>query len=1424
MGCYVDRSQSQDCVGIGDTVYSTAGRTRIKITLAGYLVYLFDIWVGDLSGQEAILGMDFMVPAGIRLDLADGSPCLPDEVRIQLSGRRQLYNDKARIIRLDQHLQIDVGDSTEVPMRRQTADQDSLWVTRGNRWVPTVSRGPGQMLYLTITNIGDKKLILQGDERIAMWLAGDRMPRLQGFVTVGSRRYLERQNLALQATTNAKVSEKYQHPEQPDLPAVERPTYPTPRAILRKSNPGSDRQLRSGEQRFVLPVQVAVGLPDPEAEVGDSTPTPQNGDLESTTSPDLGGQRVDGAVDESESQSMMGAASDSEECRKEVEEPIPEAAPSDPTPGGTTAEIAIQLEDEQVCYHEGGDLIAEEVESGMAVLPEVTQATEDVTIEDIQVGDPTVNSADEIDRLRQLIWRRRHLLIGKGNALPPAARGIVCDIDVGGAKPIAQRMRKVAPQFREKLSDLIKGLLGARIINMSTSPWASPIVVIIKKNGVDIRLCIDYRLVNSLTRLMIYPMPLINDLLEDLDKVLWYSFITHFGLFEWNRMPFGLKNAPQIYQRMLDNALYGFTRIPRLEKNPARKQPDPEASPDLIPSEPKDDDKKSVLGRRSYIDDILITAESWDHLCKRVEGLLEVCDEWNLSISVVKSFWGKNRVEYLGHKVSSHGLEANPKDLSALTELPFPGSLRAMQSFLGSLNYYSKFIEDYAIYAAVLYKLRDVDFAAMSKPETRSRIQKLAAAVGDDREETGRSAEADLRWIWAQKSFSKLKEKVASTPILRHFRPELQPVVVVYANDWAISAALMQEHDDVFHPVMFASRTLKSNELNYGIVEKEVLALLRVLDPGHNLLVGREIKVLARYSTLAWLFRSSGLQGRLGQWAALLSPWTLEIVKCTKGEDEILGTIAATITPRAEVDQALIAIAPQKEPRRKIQAPIPTVYPGESLWVVSFDGSARVKRGGGAYSAILWKLPEWTVVKARSEYVDGLTVNEAEYRGLLLCMDLLEGEDQQRLVICGDSNLVIRQVRGEIDCKAPGLTILRQKALDRLLAWPDHELLHVKRDWNGSADSLAGAALQRQAGVEVEEDSDFEDLVTLNRLEEILVAKEAEEHPSAKINPVATRTTGDSRSLPTVLQEEVVRDLRIGRIKQTQDEEVWIAGLKKYLLGAVHDLPPEDVKSYHTVGSDYEVDLDGLLFYCPPAKRTTEERDGLMRLVVPEMLQQDVLHHYHSSLEGGHQGIGRTYQRIRDHFHWRGFYRSVQRYVGECVDCETGKGRPTLQGESPGNIQATYPFQIIAMDHIPSLPKSHKGNPELLIWVDLFTGYVIAKASASRTAQTIAESYEECAFRRFGASEVIRHDREPGFMADFFRSFNKILGQRQRATMAYRPQANGTAERMVQNTTRALKMYVQELDQRDWDEYAERLTFAINTAQDRIRGETPFYL
>ncbi|POM74748.1 Reverse transcriptase [Phytophthora palmivora] len=218
-------------------------------------------------------------------------------------------------------------------------------------------------------------------------------------------------------------------------------------------------------------------------------------------------------------------------------------------------------------------------------------------------------------------------------------------------------------------------------------------VVIIKKNGIDIRLCIDYRLVNCLIRLMVYPIPLINDLLDDLDKVLWYcsldmasgfwvvpmtdrarsisAFITPFGLFEWNRMPFGLKNAPQIYQRLLDNALYGFVKVTQDQDRSDRKDVFETGKPDLERNE-------SGLGRRSYIDDILVTGRSWDALCEKVGKLLDVCDEWNLSISVAKSFWGRQKVDYLGHRVSADGLETHPKELSALQELPFPTNLRSM--------------------------------------------------------------------------------------------------------------------------------------------------------------------------------------------------------------------------------------------------------------------------------------------------------------------------------------------------------------------------------------------------------------------------------------------------------------------------------------------------------------------------------------------------------------------------------------------------------------------------------------------------------------------------------------------------------------------------------------------------------------------------
>ncbi|OWZ13414.1 LOW QUALITY PROTEIN: reverse transcriptase, partial [Phytophthora megakarya] len=234
----------------------------------------------------------------------------------------------------------------------------------------------------------------------------------------------------------------------------------------------------------------------------------------------------------------------------------------------------------------------------------------------------------------------------------------------------------------------------------------------------------------------------------------------------------------------------------------------------------------------------------------------------------------------------------------------------------------------------------------------------------------------------------------------------------------------------------------------------------------------------------------------------------------------------------------------------------------------------------------------------------------------------------------------------------------------------------------------------------------YQVLVTLNRLDEILIPKT--ENPVVRVAAVTTRASRISRG-------GHARGLDRGDAgrsdQRAQEEEVWITGMKKYLCGAIADLTQTEARSYGKIAAGYEVDEQDLLFYWPPTPRSGENHD---RLVVPETLQPDVLHHYHTTLEEGHQGVGHTYQQIRDHFHWRELYRSVQQY----------------------------------------------GNTEFLIWIDLFTGYVIAKASSSRSAQTGAESYEECVFRRFGACEMIRHDREPGVMSDFFRAFNKILEQR----------------------------------------------------------------
>ena len=226
----IDESQTQECVDIWENAYMTIGRTKIKITLDGSLVYYFYVWVGDQVGQEVLLGIDFMVPAGIRLDLADGTLCLPNEVRIGLAGRKTLYRSTIQAINLyDQHVVIPVGKPTEVRICI-APPRAKLWVRRDVEWVPTVNNGPGRINYLQLTKLCYREVILRWGARLGLRMVANTVPRSQGYVSVGSRRYNEWQTLALEVTADREEVPTAAY----EGPLVDQRSYPTPRKILKR--------------------------------------------------------------------------------------------------------------------------------------------------------------------------------------------------------------------------------------------------------------------------------------------------------------------------------------------------------------------------------------------------------------------------------------------------------------------------------------------------------------------------------------------------------------------------------------------------------------------------------------------------------------------------------------------------------------------------------------------------------------------------------------------------------------------------------------------------------------------------------------------------------------------------------------------------------------------------------------------------------------------------------------------------------------------------------------------------------------------------------------------------------------------------------------------------------------------------------------
>ncbi|KAJ0391676.1 hypothetical protein ATCC90586_007168 [Pythium insidiosum] len=120
------------------------------------------------------------------------------------------------------------------------------------------------------------------------------------------------------------------------------------------------------------------------------------------------------------------------------------------------------------------------------------------------------------------------------------------------------------------------------------------------------------------------------------------------------------------------------------------------------------------------------------------------------------------------------------------------------------------------------------------------------------------------------------------------------------------------------------------------------------------------------------------------------------------------------------------------------------------------------------------------------------------------------------------------------------------------------------------------------------------------------------------------------------------------------------------------------------------------------------DSNELLRLVVPPDMRRDVLHVSHKDYQGGHQGITRTYDRVRGEYYWPRMFRDVEEHVCACVDCATAKGRPPNPGPSPGDVRAEYPFQVLTIDFVMQLPESANGITALLLFQDQFSGFVMS--------------------------------------------------------------------------------------------------------------------
>lgn len=406
--------------------------------------------------------------------------------------------------------------------------------------------------------------------------------------------------------------------------------------------------------------------------------------------------------------------------------------------------------------------------------------------------------------------------------------------------PVYTRTYRYPEVHRKEIQRQIEEMLDQKIIRPSHSPWSSPIWVVPKKMDASgqkkWRIVVDLRMVNAKTLGDKYPLPNITDLLDKLGRCQYFTtldlasgfhqielaeediqktaFSTENGHYEFLRMPFGLKNAPATFQRVMDSILRGY--------------------------------QNEICA--VYMDDIIVFSTSLQEHISRLRKVFDRLRESNFKIQLDKSEFLRKEVAYLGHIVTPDGVKPNPDKVKAIQRYPLPKTTKEIKGFLGLLGYYRKFIRD---------------FAKITKPLTK--CLKKDAIINP----------TDPDYI---KCFEMCKNILINEPILQYPNFNETFLLTTDASNYAIGAVLSQGKVGSDLPIAYASRTLNASETNYSTIEKELLAIVWAVKYFRPYLFGRKFKIITDHKPLQWLFSLKEPNSKLIRWRLKLEEYDYEII------------------------------------------------------------------------------------------------------------------------------------------------------------------------------------------------------------------------------------------------------------------------------------------------------------------------------------------------------------------------------------------------------------------------------------------------------------------------------------------------------------------------------------------------------------------